>query len=278
MDEPLSNLDAKLRVQMRSEIVNIHQNIGATTIYVTHDQTEAMTMADRIVVMNKGYIQQIGTPMEIYKKPANLFVASFIGAPSMNIINVKYSKGVVEFENGFKIAISKEQQKIIKQFYINEIESLKNLIANNEKRIEQIKDEINALHKGNENKVLLAIKKNDAISALIVESETYNHTINGYEQIIKDEECDMKFGVRPEDIVTTDIASLLANKSESFTLNVNFAELLGNEYYIHSLIGKDKVVLEVDTNKKIEKSSVLEVAYNLDNIHLFDPLSTKIIL
>lgn len=91
MDEPLSNLDAKLRVQMRSEIISLHKNLNATTIYVTHDQVEAMTMADRIVVMNKGVIQQIGTPEEIYSKPVNTFVATFIGSPSMNLISA-YAK------------------------------------------------------------------------------------------------------------------------------------------------------------------------------------------
>jgi len=79
MDEPLSNLDAKLRVQMRSEIIKIHERVGATTIYVTHDQTEAMTMATRIVVMKDGYVQQIGTPKEVYNHPANIFVGGFIG-------------------------------------------------------------------------------------------------------------------------------------------------------------------------------------------------------
>lgn len=87
MDEPLSNLDAKLRVQMRSEIIKLHERINATTIYVTHDQTEAMTMADRIVVMKKGYIQQIGSPKEIYNNPANMFVAGFLGAPATNFLN-----------------------------------------------------------------------------------------------------------------------------------------------------------------------------------------------
>ena len=86
MDEPLSNLDAKLRVAMRSEIVRIHEEVGATTIYVTHDQIEAMTMASRIVVMKDGFIQQIGTPNEIYQHPANLFVAGFIGTPAMNFL------------------------------------------------------------------------------------------------------------------------------------------------------------------------------------------------
>lgn len=89
MDEPLSNLDAKLRVQMRSEIIKLHERIGATTIYVTHDQTEAMTMASRIVVMKGGYIQQIGTPKEIYNNPANMFVAGFVGSPATNFLKGK---------------------------------------------------------------------------------------------------------------------------------------------------------------------------------------------
>ena len=93
MDEPLSNLDAKQRVTMRSEITDIHRKVGATTIYVTHDQTEAMTMADRIVVMKDGYIQQIGTPYELYFHPANTFVAGFIGEPPMNLISTKIEHG-----------------------------------------------------------------------------------------------------------------------------------------------------------------------------------------
>jgi len=83
-DEPLSNLDAKLRTQMRAEIKRLHKRLGATSVYVTHDQVEAMTLADRIVVMNDGYIEQIGTPMDLFMNPANTFVASFIGSPPMN--------------------------------------------------------------------------------------------------------------------------------------------------------------------------------------------------
>lgn len=91
MDEPLSNLDAKLRVQTRKEIIKIHQEVNATTIYVTHDQTEAMTMADRIVIMKDGFIKQIGTPKEVYNNPNNMFVAGFIGSPSMN-----FFKGIIK--------------------------------------------------------------------------------------------------------------------------------------------------------------------------------------
>ena len=93
MDEPLSNLDAKLRTQMRVELTQLHQRLGNTFIYVTHDQTEAMTMGDRIVVMEKGVIQQIGTPEEVYNKPVNQFVAGFIGTPPMNFIQTP--KGVI---------------------------------------------------------------------------------------------------------------------------------------------------------------------------------------
>ncbi len=96
MDEPLSNLDAKQRVTMRSEITDIHRKVGSTTIYVTHDQTEAMTMADRIVVMKDGYIQQIGSPYELYFKPVNQFVAGFIGEPPMNFVRSVVNGGCVE--------------------------------------------------------------------------------------------------------------------------------------------------------------------------------------
>jgi multiple sugar transport system ATP-binding protein len=86
-DEPLSNLDAKLRVQMRTEIKTLHQKVGTTSVYVTHDQIEAMTLADRIVVLNAGRVEQVGTPLELYRSPANLFVAGFIGSPAMNFLD-----------------------------------------------------------------------------------------------------------------------------------------------------------------------------------------------
>ncbi len=97
MDEPLSNLDAKQRVTMRSEIAQIHRETGATTIYVTHDQTEAMTLADRIVVMKEGYVQQIGTPYELYFQPENVFVAGFIGEPPMNFVRGTVKGGKLTF-------------------------------------------------------------------------------------------------------------------------------------------------------------------------------------
>ena len=116
MDEPLSNLDAKQRVTMRSEITQIHRETGATTIYVTHDQTEAMTMADRIVVMKDGYIQQVGTPYDLYFNPANMFVAGFIGEPPMNFISATVKDGKIEIADT-SLDLSKIADKSILDSY-----------------------------------------------------------------------------------------------------------------------------------------------------------------
>lgn len=105
MDEPLSNLDAKLRVSMRNEISKLHRELGSTTIYVTHDQVEAMTMADRIVIMKDGIVQQVGKPMELYEHPINKFVAGFIGSPQMNFYDVTVNGNTVQFADGSKIIL-----------------------------------------------------------------------------------------------------------------------------------------------------------------------------
>ena len=124
MDEPLSNLDAKLRVSMRAEIAKIHRRIGATTIYVTHDQTEAMTLADRIVIMSAtknpagtgtiGRVEQIGSPQEVYKNPVNKFVAGFIGSPAMNFINVKLVGSEI-ISDGFRLKVPEGALKVLRE-------------------------------------------------------------------------------------------------------------------------------------------------------------------
>ena len=113
MDEPLSNLDAKLRNQMRAEIIKLRERINTTFIYVTHDQTEAMTLGDRIVIMRDGYIQQIGTPQEVFNNPRNLFVAGFIGTPQMNFFDAKLTKEQGKYFvelGGIKVQLSEEKQ------------------------------------------------------------------------------------------------------------------------------------------------------------------------
>jgi multiple sugar transport system ATP-binding protein len=124
MDEPLSNLDAKLRNQMRAEIIKLRQRIDTTFIYVTHDQTEAMTLGDRIVIMKDGVIQQIGTPQEVYDNPANMFVAGFIGVPQMNFYDGKLIKNgqgqyAVALE-GAEIVLSDEKQANLRKQNVEE--------------------------------------------------------------------------------------------------------------------------------------------------------------
>lgn len=124
MDEPLSNLDAKLRVQMRGEIIKLHNRLQTTFIYVTHDQVEAMTMGDRIVIMNNGIIQQVDTPQNVYDKPINLFVAGFIGSPQMNFIDVLVCRVddslILKFGNN-NIKLTKEiEEKLIQRGYVDQ--------------------------------------------------------------------------------------------------------------------------------------------------------------
>ena len=132
MDEPLSNLDAKQRVTMRAEITDIHRKVGATTIYVTHDQTEAMTMADRIVVMKDGYVQQIGTPYDLYFKPVNVFVAGFIGEPPMNLIRTKVENGSV-YVGDEKYSLN----KVLAQDIVEELEEKEIIFGFRPEAIEQ---------------------------------------------------------------------------------------------------------------------------------------------
>lgn len=113
MDEPLSNLDAKLRVQMRAEIAKLHRRLNTTTIYVTHDQTEAMTMATRLVVMKDGVIQQVGAPKDVYENPENVFVGGFIGSPSMNFFTGKIEDGKFTINNS-SIAIPEGKMKVLR--------------------------------------------------------------------------------------------------------------------------------------------------------------------
>ena len=193
MDEPLSNLDAKLRVQMRAEIIKLHDELKATTIYVTHDQTEAMTMASRIVVMNKGYIQQIGTPIEVYNKPANTFVASFIGAPAMNLLNVTYKDGVITFSDGNTLTLPKHY-----------------------------------------------LKEKDLPEEFIL-------------------------GIRPENIKTT-----FKEDNDCYPVEIQVAELLGREYYVHTLFGGIDLVSNTEVNEKLSMHDKCFIKIDKEKLHFFN--------
>jgi len=276
MDEPLSNLDAKLRVQMRSEIVSLHEKIGSTTIYVTHDQIEAMTMADRIVVMKNGYVQQIGTPKEIYNRPENIFVATFIGAPSMNILNVKFNKDKIELENGLVLKINADQKKQLEQSLKNEIELIK-------KQIEDIQIENALLNKPVEEQTDKLYKSRSFRKRIPDILNINNEKIDSLKlrlEVISKKLTSMNFdavlGVRPEDIVSKEASKIIKNKSNLFKLFVNQAELLGNEYYLYSEINNVKTIAKISANEEIKTKEDKEFAINLDNIHLFDKESEKI--
>ena len=203
MDEPLSNLDAKLRVQMRSEIIKLHNSLNATTLYVTHDQTEAMTMASRIVVMKLGRVQQIGSPIEIYNNPANLFVAGFIGSPAMNFFHVDYSAedNSITFASGEKVVLPK------------------------------------------------TLIKGKSIPSKVI------------------------FGIRPEDIKEVDGETKVTGPE--FDIDVNVAELLGNEYYVHADFGGTELVSKIPANRVIKTGDKIRVFFDLKKIHFFDPETEK---
>jgi len=239
MDEPLSNLDAKLRVTMRSELIKLHEALNATTIYVTHDQTEAMTMASRIVVMKLGYIQQIGTPIEIYNNPANIFVAGFIGSPSMNLIKATYEKGDIKLNDGKKIPVPADVQKAHDDFYNNEI----------------------ALAKDKLSKLLAdPNSKPEAKLKLQASIDFFGKALQGPHPVV--------YGIRPEDIHE-------GKAADSYDLKVAVAELLGHEYYIHSDFAGIDLVAKIPLNHEIKIGDIVPVTFEESKAHIFDPETEK---
>ena len=201
-DEPLSNLDAKLRVQMRAEINKLHQKLQTTFIYVTHDQVEAMTMATRIAVIDKGVLQQLDTPQVLYNTPANLFVAGFIGSPAMNFFPAKLRK------------------------------------------------EGSAIHVDGE-----------GFSVAIPESRagTYQNYVGK----------DVTFGIRPENIHNPDFVPPNIH-TELVQATVDVVELMGNEIFLHLVNGKTTFVARVDPRSEFAVNAQIQVAFDMDNFHIFD--------
>jgi multiple sugar transport system ATP-binding protein len=202
-DEPLSNLDAKLRVQTRAQIIKLHQSLKTTFIYVTHDQTEAMTMASRIAVMNKGLLQQLDTPQALYDQPANLFVAGFIGSPAMNFFDAK---------------IRKED---------------KNVFA-----------DLNGL------------------SLKFPASRAEKYAPYDGKTVI--------FGIRPEDIHNPEFVPSDINTS-LVEAHVDVVELLGNEINLFLVSGTHNYVARVDPRTRFSVGNKVQVAFNMENFHIFDP-------
>jgi len=261
MDEPLSNLDAKLRVQTRSEIIKIHKEVGATTIYVTHDQTEAMTMADRIVVMKGGYIQQIATPKEVYEHPANIFVATFIGSPSMNLLDATYDGKAVSIGNEFTYKTGADFKKEHDNFYAE-------LKKTSEQIIDEASADLNTLRLLGEKQNKNAIEQREKI----IEFNTNN--VSFADSSLANPEHAIKVGIRPEDIYLVGDSNN-RNPSKPITVDVKMVELLGQELIVYSELEGQKLVLKIPSYNDIKEGDKIKICLNLDKLHLFDPSSTK---
>jgi multiple sugar transport system ATP-binding protein len=208
-DEPLSNLDAKLRVAMRAEINKLHQRLQTTFIYVTHDQTEAMTMASRIAVINKGVLQQLDTPQHLYDHPNNLFVAGFIGSPAMNFFPGK---------------LRRDDGKLV----VDTGDFVVPIPAKNSKPYEGHADK------------------------------------------------DVIFGIRPENI--HDVHFVPSNiDAEKVAVKVDVTELMGNEIFLYLVSGKNTFVARVDPRSELRVGEQAQVAFNMDNIHIFDAATEEAI-
>ncbi len=272
MDEPLSNLDAKLRVQMRSELTKLHNELGATTIYVTHDQTEAMTMATRIVVMNKGRVQQIGTPKEIYNHPTNVFVGTFIGSPAMNILEAEYDNGVMTFKNGIKVELP-EYKKIHDKFYKGEIDSLSERInerINSYCDIPDKKDPDKIIHREEDDEEVASLISNDK------EIIEMRENIEIYKEYLKSKKHPLLFGIRPEDIHLVNEPTLAKNLSKPMKFAIDVAELLGNEYYLHVTFSEGSdLICKASAVNELNRGDNIEFSFDFDKVTLFDKVSEK---
>ena len=342
MDEPLSNLDAKLRATVRSEIVDLHKKLGTTTIYVTHDQVEAMTMSDRIVVMNKGYIEQIGAPQEIYDHPKTLFVATFIGSPAMNIINARLSGNALTLDNDFEIKLDKAMVKKVDQYYLDTISEIKNDIAKTIEKINKRKEDLSKegylqdmerLDKVSQKyapkiaakKAKLSKLKDDSpkkqkleqeLEALntkyqdeyeyvkshiaqklyqtipedklehLVQNDSYiksynyvldkqNEMLSQYNKVIKEQNKQLLFGIRAEDMAL-EIDKKDHNKlSNAMNIYINLCELLGHEYYLSFNINQTLCILKASAYEEILPNQYLDCYFDMEKIHLFDPISKR---
>ena len=277
MDEPLSNLDAKLRVQMRSEIINLHNRLNATTIYVTHDQTEAMTMATRIVIMNKGVIQQIGTPREIYNNPANVFVATFIGSPSMNLYDVQFKDDKVIFEDGDTVTLDKETKDKIEQFYHDRLDAykkeLENLLAKFIERNNLLQKIEVAKQSNKEDDIKHLTEQLEYVEKSNERLNYLKEAIAKYEELIAKSEYDVIFGIRPEDIHD---ASATGDKFPyAFIIDseVQVAELLGHEYFIHTNYNNKDLISKIRSVNVLAKGDKIKLLLDLSKAHIFDRVS-----
>ena len=269
MDEPLSNLDAKLRVAMRSEIIRLHNTLNATTIYVTHDQTEAMTMATRIVVMNKGYIQQIGSP-------------------AMNMMNATFNKGKLMFEKGTVINLPKDFGIALNKFYKDELADLQVELTNLDKefierneyltKISNVEKEIESTKDAKLENELIKLKEElKACEESNSRREYLINTIAEMKNIDVKKDVPVIFGIRPEDIYQSNRVLTDGDISQEFNLIVSVAELLGHEYYVHTNFESGEIVSKIHAKTLLHSGDEIKLVFDISKIHLFDRITKKLI-
>ena len=286
MDEPLSNLDAKLRLTMRSEIVKLHHKIGATTIYVTHDQTEAMTMATRIVVMSRGFIQQIGTPKEIYNDPANIFVAQFIGSPSMNVFEAQYEKDGIINLGGMKICGGEKMRQIHDEFYKNATKEFEAMLENFDGAAQEKLLQILSCTGESKKFGKVGVKKEKGLKKLfsLFKKQPAENVADKQAEIVR-EKCEqlarytnsdhkVLLGIRPERVLIEKCEEGKDYTGRSVVMPT-VCELLGGEYNIHfDFCGRD-VVANFDAKQTISVNDSIAVSFLPEDIFLFDPVTGK---
>ena len=289
MDEPLSNLDAKLRLTMRSEIVKLHNRINATTIYVTHDQTEAMTMATRIVVMSRGFVQQIGTPEEVYNQPDNIFVARFIGSPSMNIFEGNFTRegGKLTF-GGLEYTVEKDFLAKHDAFYRRKIAEFEAMLRNFDLAArENILKILSATRSGKPGDGKGKKKKSffAGVRGKFRKEEVPAETYSFEKGICEAKLAELKEYLNGDHPLTVGVRSerMKIEKAAESThpgavhVHPTVCELLDGEYNVHfDFCGKD-MVGRFDAKDKITPKDEITVYFAPENMQIFDPVTGDVI-
>lgn len=293
MDEPLSNLDAKLRLTMRSEIVKLHNRINATTIYVTHDQTEAMTMASRIVVMSRGFIQQVGTPEEVYSSPANIFVARFIGSPTMNMFETQFDrkKKMLVFGD-FRLPVEKGFEEKFDKFYENKCAEFASINENfdgaaREKilKLLSVTGEGKGVKNGSAKKknfVVRSIEFFKNLAAKKSEEDPYlrERTVAAEKfaelKAYKQDGRKVFIGIRPERI-KIEKAEEGKTYEDAYIVKPELTELLGGEYNVYFEFCGQNMIGKIDAKDKLGQNDKIAVSFSADDLFVFDPITGDVI-
>ncbi len=283
MDEPLSNLDARLRLTMRSEIVKLHKRINATTIYVTHDQTEAMTMADRIVVMSKGFVQQIDTPEQIYNNPCNLFVAKFVGTPPINLFTARFD-GTRLVSGDRELPLSADTAAAINAFYDRTYKTFAEQLDTYDGS-DKSKEFILKVLSATADKVGVEVKSKrtlrQKISGLFGKKQTEQATDGTLDKLKEKTEllqayCQgdktLTVGIRPE-ALNVELYDKATHGDDCIVTQPTLIELMGSEIYVHFDLQGEEMIAKMSAKTKINEQTKLAIKFNAEDIYLFDPIS-----